>query len=72
MVALPDFLFGLHRGEVASRQAGAPKAVYLALSINLAGNKELLVLWPAELQSAKFWLLVMTTRICSSTVVTDN
>ena len=34
------------------------KAVYRALGINLEGNKELLGLWLAETEGAKFWLSV--------------
>ena len=36
------------------------KAVYLALGINLAGEKELLGLWIAQTEGAKFWLSVFT------------
>jgi transposase-like protein len=36
------------------------KAVYLALGINLEGHKELLGLWMAETEGAKFWLSVLT------------
>ena len=36
------------------------KAVYLALGINLAGEKELLVLWIPQTEGAKFWLQVAT------------
>lgn len=36
------------------------KSVYLALAINLAGQKELLGLWIAENERAKFWLSVLT------------
>lgn len=45
---------------VKSRQDGAVKnkAVYLALGINLEGEKELLGLWMAETEGAKFWLTV--------------
>ena len=35
------------------------KAVYLALGINLAGEKELLGLWIAQTEGAKFWLHVV-------------
>jgi len=44
------------------RDAGAVrvKAVYLALGINLAGEKELLGLWIAQTEGAKFWLQVVT------------
>jgi len=31
------------------------KAVYLALGINLAGEKELLGIWIAQTEGAKFW-----------------
>lgn len=36
------------------------KAVYLALGINLEGHKELLGIWMAETEGAKFWLNVLT------------
>lgn len=36
------------------------KSVYLALAINLAGQKELLGLWIAENEGSKFWLSVLT------------
>ena len=36
------------------------KSVYLALGINLEGHKELLGLWLAETEGAKFWLSVLT------------
>lgn len=36
------------------------KAIYLALGINLAGEKELLGLWIAQTEGAKFWLQVVT------------
>ena len=40
-------------GRVTSR------AVYLALGINLEGNKELLGLWIGEAEGAKFWLGIL-------------
>lgn len=45
---------------VKSRQEGPVKnkAVYLALAINLEGEKELLGLWMAETEGSKFWLMV--------------
>lgn len=45
---------------VKSRQEGPihNKAVYLALGVNLQGEKELLGLWLAETEGAKFWLSV--------------
>ena len=47
---------------VKSREAGRVrnKTVYLALGINLAGEKELLGLWIAPSEGAKFWLSVIT------------
>jgi putative transposase len=36
------------------------KAVYLALGVNLAGEKERLSLWIAKTEGAKFWLSVVT------------
>ena len=48
--------------HVKVRDTGAVrvKAVYLALGINRAGEKELLGLWIAQTEGAKFWLQVMT------------
>jgi len=45
---------------VKSREEGPVKnkAVYLALGINLEGEKELLGLWMSETEGAKFWLSV--------------
>lgn len=36
------------------------KSMYLALGLNLEGHKELLGLWLAETEGAKFWLSVMS------------
>ncbi|MBE1426973.1 putative transposase [Desulfomicrobium macestii] len=48
--------------HVKVRDSGAVrvKAVYLALGINLQGEKELLGLWIAQTEGAKFWLQVVT------------
>ncbi len=48
--------------HVKVRDAGAvrTKAVYLALGINLVGEKELLGIWIAQTEGAKFWLQVVT------------
>jgi len=48
--------------HVKVRDAGAvrAKAVYLALGINLDGEKELLGIWIAQTEGAKFWLQVVT------------
>jgi putative transposase len=43
-----------HEGRVRKR------AVYLALGVNLEGDKELLGLWMAQEEGAKFWLGVLT------------
>jgi len=43
-----------HSGRVQTR------AIYLALGINLEGNKELLGLWVGENEGAKFWLNILT------------
>ena len=45
---------------VKSRQEGpvTNKAVYLALGINLEGEKELLGLWSADTEGSRFWLTV--------------
>jgi transposase-like protein len=36
------------------------KSIHLALGVNLDGNKEVLGLWLAETEGAKFWLSVLT------------
>jgi len=48
--------------HVKVRDAGAvrTKAVYLALGVNLQGQKELLGIWIEQTEGAKFWLQVMT------------
>jgi putative transposase len=48
--------------HVKARDSGTVrvKAVYLALGINLAGEKELLGIWIAQTEGAKFWLQVVT------------
>jgi putative transposase len=43
-----------HEGRVENR------AVYVALAINLEGNKEVLGLWTSANEGAKFWLNVLT------------
>lgn len=47
---------------VKVRESGqvAKRSIYLALGINLEGQKELLGLWLGEAEGAKFWLSVMT------------
>ncbi len=48
--------------RIKARQDGRVinKAVYLALGVNLEGLKEVLGLWTAETEGAKFWLQVIT------------
>jgi putative transposase len=48
--------------HVKVRDSGSvrAKAVYLAIGINLAGEKEVLGLWIAQTEGAKFWLQVIT------------
>ncbi|MFH1879018.1 MAG: IS256 family transposase, partial [Candidatus Omnitrophota bacterium] len=36
------------------------KAVYLAMAVTLEGNKEVLGMWIAETEGAKFWMMVLT------------
>jgi transposase-like protein len=36
------------------------KAIYLALGVNIEGQKELLGMWMSETEGAKFWLSVLT------------
>lgn len=43
-----------HNGSIIN------KTVFLALGINLDGHKELLGMWMAENEGAKFWLNVLT------------
>jgi transposase-like protein len=45
---------------IKTRQEGpvTTKAIYLALGINLEGEKELLGLWVAQTEGSKFWLTV--------------
>ena len=46
--------------KVKSQGRVVNKAIYLAFGINLAGRKEVLGLWAAETEGAKFWLGVIT------------
>lgn len=45
---------GRHSGQIVN------KAVYLAIGVNLDGHKEVLGIWLAEHEGAKFWLMVIT------------
>jgi putative transposase len=53
------YLDCLH-AKVRDNGAVRVKAVYLALGVNLDGAKELLGLWIAQTEGAKFWLQVVT------------
>lgn len=48
--------------HVKVRDTGAvrPKAVYLAIGINMEGEKEVLGIWISQNEGAKFWLQVVT------------
>ena len=55
-------IFYLDCIHVKTRDAGAvrAKAVYPALGISMAGEKEILGLWIAQTEGSKFWLQVVT------------
>lgn len=46
--------------KVKENQRVVNKALHLALGVNLSGNKELLGMWLAQNEGAKFWLGVLT------------
>ena len=46
--------------KVRESDAVRNKAIYLAIGINLQGEKEVLGLWIAQTEGAKFWLNVVT------------
>lgn len=46
--------------KIRQNQRVINKSLYVALGVNLDGHKELLGLWLAETEGAKFWLSVMT------------
>ena len=56
----PIVFFDALRGKVRDEGQIKNKAVYLALGVNMDGQKELLGLWLAENEGAKFWLGVLT------------
>src|SRR6202042_2404977 len=49
---------------VKIREAGhvRNKAIYVAIGVNMQGNKEVLGLWASQAEGAKFWLQVLTER----------
>ena len=46
--------------NVRENQRVFTKALYLVLAVNLEGHKELLGMWLAQTEGAKFWLAVLT------------
>ena len=46
--------------KVKSQGSVRNKAIYLALGVNLQGMKEVLGIWAAETEGAKFWMQVIT------------
>ncbi len=48
--------------QVKIREAGQVqnRAIYVAIGINLEGNKEVLGLWAGQTEKVKFWLQVVT------------
>ena len=56
----PIIFFDAIRLKIRDSGKVVNKAVYLALGIDLAGQKELLGMWIAHNEGAKFWLSVLT------------
>jgi putative transposase len=50
--------------KIRDNQQVKTKAVYVAIAVNLAGNKEVLGLRVADTEGAKFWLQVLTEPQC--------
>lgn len=46
--------------KIRHNQRVIGKSMYLALGVNMEGHKELLGMWLAETEGAKFWLSVLT------------
>jgi Transposase, Mutator family len=58
---VPDPVHGCAAGEGARDGAHIQnKAIHVAIAVNLKGNKEVLGLWAAQNEGAKFWLQVLT------------
>ena len=53
---LRDRLLRCAAGEDPRRGLVRNKAVYLAIGVNCAGDKEILGLWIEQTEGAKFWL----------------
>lgn len=58
--SLFHFLSWLYRLESPADGRVINKSVFLALGINIEGQKELLGQWQAENEGAKFWFNVLT------------
>lgn len=56
----PIVYFDALWGKVRENGQGAKVAVYLALGITMSGHKEVLGMWAAPSEGAKFWLHVLT------------
>jgi putative transposase len=56
----PIVYFDALWGKVRENGQVAKVAVYLALGITMAGHKEVLGMWTAKTEGAKFWMHVMT------------
>lgn len=46
--------------KIRENQCVIKRSMYVALGLNLEGHKELLGLWLADTEGAKFWLSVLT------------
>ena len=46
--------------KIRQNQRVIKRSMYVALGVNLEGHKELLGLWLADTEGAKFWLSVLT------------
>jgi putative transposase len=54
------FIFWKTIWNTSAKTVWANKAIFLALCINTEGQKELMGMWVAENEGAKFWLSVLT------------
>src|SRR5215204_4577527 len=57
---LPDHVSGCIHFKVRDGGHVRNKAIYLAIAITVTGMKEVLGLWIAQTEGAKFWLQVVT------------
>ncbi len=57
---LPHRLPRLYRVKIRQDKRIINKSIFLALGINTEGHKELMGMWIAENEGAKFWLNVLT------------